>query len=303
VTAPRILVLGAGGQVGRALLARAAAASMPVFGLSRRELDIVDRRAIAEILARVDAPVVVNAAGYTAVDRAEKEVAAAFRVNRDGAGWVAEACARQNRTLIHLSTDYVFDGVKGAPYAIDDPIAPLNAYGASKAAGEMLVRGAGDGHVILRTAWVHSPWGHNFVRSVIARVRAGQPLRVVDDQRGSPTAADEIARAVLLLASRLPDPTLSGIHHWTGNGVATWFDVAVIVTRTLQAAGGPAVDVERIGTPDWPTAARRPPYSVLDCGRLTGLLGIMPGEWSAGVVESVHGAIETRRAPPAAFAS
>jgi dTDP-4-dehydrorhamnose reductase len=303
MTAPRILVLGASGQVGRALLARAASARMPVFGLSRRELDILDRRAVAEILARIDAPIVVNAAGYTAVDRAEKEAATAFRINRDGVGWVAEACARQNRVLVHLSTDYVFDGAKGAPYAVDDPIAPINAYGASKAAGEMLVLGAGAGHVVLRTAWVHSPWGNNFVRSVIARVRGGQPLGGVGDQGGSPTAADEVARAVLLLASRLPDPALGGIHHWAGNGVATWFDVATTVTTTLHAAGGPAANVERIGTAEWPTAARRPPYSVLDCSRLVSLLGATPGEWPAGVVDSVHGAIETRRAPPAAFAS
>jgi dTDP-4-dehydrorhamnose reductase len=303
MTPPRILVLGANGKIGRAVLARASAARVAVFGLTRRELDILDRRAVGDILARIDAPIVVNAAAYTAVDRAEKEPAATFRVNRDRAGWVAEACARQNRVLVHLSTDYVFDGVKGAPYDVDDPVSPINVYGASKAAGEMLVQAAGGDHVILRTAWVHAPWGNNFVRSVIARARAGQPLRVVCDQRGSPTAATEVARAVLLLTERLPDPALLGIHHWAGSGVASWFDVATTALQALRTAGGPAVAAEPIGTADWPTAARRPPYSVLECGRLIGLLGAAPADWAIGVVESVHGALDDGRTPPSAFAS
>lgn len=308
MSAPRILVLGAGGQVGRALLARAASARMPIFGLTHRELDILDRRALEEVLARIDAPVVVNAAGFTGVDRAEREAASCFRVNRDGVGGVADVCTRQNRTLIHLSTDYVFDGAKGEAYGVDDATAPINVYGASKAAGEMLVRAASEAHVILRTAWVHAPWGNNFVRSVIARVRQGQPLRVVNDQRGSPTAADEVARAVLLLAGRLTDrnpvdPALRGIHHWAGNGVATWFDVAKVVVQALRTAGGPAASVQSIGTAEWPTTARRPPYSVLDCSRLSALLGTAPADWPAGVVDSVQGALDERRAPPTAFAS
>ncbi len=303
MSAPRILVLGAGGQVGRALLARAASARMPIFGLTRRELDILDRRALEEILARIDAQVVVNAAGFTGVDRAERDAASCFRVNRDGVGGVADVCARQSRTLIHLSTDYVFDGAKGEAYGVDDATAPINVYGASKAAGEMLVQAASDGHVILRTAWVHAPWGNNFVRSVIARVRQGHPLRVVNDQRGSPTAADEVARAVLLLAVRLPDPALRGVFHWAGNGVATWFDVAKVAVQALRTAGGPAANVESIGTAEWPTAARRPSYSVLDCSRLSALLGTTPADWPAGVVDSVHGALDERRAPPTAFAS
>lgn len=303
MTPPRLLVLGANGQVGRALLARAAIGRLAAFGLARRELDILDRRAAGEMLAQIDAPVVVNAAAYTEVDRAEKEAATAFRVNRDGAGWVAEVCAQQNRTLIHLSTDYVFDGAKGAPYDVDDAIAPLNVYGASKAAGEMLVRAAGERHIVLRTAWVHAPWGRNFVRSVIGRVRAGQKLRVVGDQRGSPTAADEVARAILALAARLPDPALGGVHHWAGNGVATWFDVASLVVETLRAAGGPAASLERIDTADWPTAARRPSYSVLDSGRLAALLDTAPADWRAGVADSVHGALEQRHLRDGVFAS
>lgn len=303
MTAPRLLVLGANGQLGRALLARAASARLPVFGLARGELDILDRRAVEEILARIDAPVVVNAAGYTDVDRAETEPAAAFRVNRDAAGWIAECCARQGRTLIHLSTDYVFDGSKDAPYAPHDPVAPINVYGASKAAGELLVRAADDRHVILRTAWLHAPWGNNFVRSVIDRARAGRKLRVVGDQRGSPTAAGDVARAILLMAERMPDPALGGIRHWAGTGVATWHDVATVALQALRAAGGPAVAVERVGTADWPTAARRPPYSVLDCSRLIGLLGATPADWAEGVAETVHGALDARRAPSSAFVS
>jgi dTDP-4-dehydrorhamnose reductase len=303
VTPPRLLVLGANGQIGRAILARTALGRIPAFGLARRELDILDRRAVGEMLAQIDAPVVVNAAAYTDVDRAEKEAATAFRVNRDGAGWIADACAQQNRTLIHLSSDYVFDGAKGTPYGVNDPIAPLNTYGASKAAGEILVRAAGERHIVLRTAWVHAPWGRNFVRSVIGRVRAGQKLRVVCDQRGSPTAADEVARAVLALAGRLPDPALGGIYHWAGGGVATWFDVASVVIETLRAAGGPASSIERIGTTESATAARRPPYSVLDCGRLAALLDTVPAEWRTGVADSVHGALEQRHARDGVFAS
>jgi dTDP-4-dehydrorhamnose reductase len=260
-----------------------------VFGLSHRELDILDRGAVAEALSRVDAPIVVNAAAYTAVDAAESDPAGAFRANRDGAGWLADACARQGRTLIHLSTDYVFDGAKEEPYRIDDRVAPLNVYGASKAAGETLVRCASPAHVVLRTAWVHAPWGRNFVRSVIERVRSGERLRVVYDQRGSPTAADEVARAILLLAERLPDPALGGVHHWAGRGVATWYDVAKVAAQALRAAGGPAAALERIATADRPTAARRPAYSALDCSELAGLLGAEPDAWRSGVAASARG--------------
>jgi dTDP-4-dehydrorhamnose reductase len=303
VSAPRVLVLGAGGQVGRALLARAASARTAIFGLTRQELDIVDRRAAEEILARIDAPIVVNAAAYTAVDRAEREAASCFRVNRDAAGGIADICTRQSRVLIHLSTDYVFDGSKGRPYGVEDAVAPINVYGASKAAGESLVRASSDAHIVLRTSWVHAPWGNNFVRSVITRMRQGQPLRVVNDQRGSPSAADEVARAALLLAARLPDRTLGGVHHWTGNGVTTWFEVAKLVVQTFSALGGPAANVEAIGTAEGPSMARRPPYSVLDSSRLGTLLGVAPAEWPAGVVDSVHGMLDERRARPTAFAS
>ncbi len=234
---PRLVVLGAGGQIGRALLLRAAATGVPAFGLTRGELDILERRRVAETLARIDAPIVVNAAAYTAVDRAEQEPAAAFHVNRDAAGWVAEACAAQGRTLVHLSTDYVFGGTSSTPYETDAAIAPLNVYGASKAAGEALVLASAPQHVVLRTAWVHAPWGANFVRAVVERIRGGKSLRVVDDQRGSPTAADEVARAILLLTARLPDPALGGVQHWA-SGIASWFEVAGVVVDTLRAANG-----------------------------------------------------------------
>jgi len=290
-----VLVTGAGGQVGRALCGILPGAGWQVRALPRPELDITDAGAVRRAVRDVAA--VVNLAAYTAVDRAEAEPEAADRVNRVGAGQVALAAAAAGVPLIHLSTDFVFGGtVPGEdrrPFRETDPPAPLNVYGASKLAGEGAVLAACPQAVILRCAWIFSAHGRNFVRTIRQLGTERGRLRVVADQYGSPTAADDVAAAILavlalpaqtLPAQTLPAQTLparAGIYHFAGVPAASWYDLAV------AALAGTGCRVEPIATKDWPTAARRPDWSVLDSGRFATVFGLAPPHWCRGLAPVV----------------
>ena len=284
--APRLLVTGAGGQLGRELLRRGPKRGLVTIGRSRAELDITDPLAIERAIDAADADLVVNAAAYTAVDQAESEPERAHAVNELGPRRLAQACAARGLPLIHVSTDYVFDGAKAEGYVEDDPVAPLGVYGASKEAGERAIREELPAHVILRTAWVYSAHSRNFVLTMLQLAAKQDELKVVGDQRGSPTFAGELAEAILTIANRLDgSPALHGTFHFAGAGVTSWAGFAQGVMELCLPAGAKAPVVVPIATAEFPRPARRPANSVLLCGKLGRVYQIEPRPWREALAE------------------
>jgi len=275
----RVAVIGRQGQLARAL-AELSGDDVAVTCIGRPQLDLAQPESIAAALQSLAADIVINAAAYTAVDKAESEADLAFRINRDGAAAVAEACANRKLPLIHLSTDYVFAGDQPEPWSEADPCQPQSVYGASKLAGEQAVQAAWPAAVILRTAWVHSPFGNNFVRTMLRLSTERDRLRVVADQHGSPTYAPDLAVAILAMAKQGKS---GGIFHLAGAGAATWHDVAV---ETMRAAGR-SVPVDAISTADYPTPAKRPANSVLETAKIAAVYGIRLPPWQDGVQRCV----------------
>ncbi|QUD89295.1 dTDP-4-dehydrorhamnose reductase [Phenylobacterium montanum] len=276
---PRLLVIGAQGQVATSL--RQAAARYPnltVIASDRSQIDLAQPEHIAASIAAIHPDIVINPAAYTAVDRAESEPDLAFAINRDGAAQVARAAAAIGAPVIHLSTDYVFDGTKPSAYVEDDPPGPRSVYGRSKLAGELEVAAANPQHIILRTAWVYSPFGSNFLRTMARLASERDLVRVVDDQIGCPTSADDIADAVLALAERIAssgwDPAFAGVTHLAGPDAMSWRAFAEEIMLGLAARGQPSAKVEPIPSSAYPTAAARPANSRLACDRLADIFGL-----------------------------
>lgn len=257
-----VLVTGAAGQLGRALVATAPE-GIHLVAVSRDELDIGDAAAVAAQLAQRRPDLLINAAAYTAVDRAEQERDAAFRTNGDAPGVLAGVCAERDVRLFHVSTDFVFDGLASSPYATDATTAPLGVYGQSKLAGEQAVQSIGTDALILRTGWVYGAVGHNFMHTMLRLHAERDTISVVADQVGTPTHARTLARALWAAAAR---PALQGIYHWSDAGVCSWYDFAVAIGEEALAAGllERSATVQPIATEDYPTPASRPAYSVLD---------------------------------------
>ncbi|KAF0193029.1 MAG: dTDP-4-dehydrorhamnose reductase [Gammaproteobacteria bacterium] len=287
-----MLVTGCGGQVGTELLRRARAHGIDVIGLSHQELDITRSDQVDAALSRLPVTVVVNAAAYTAVDRAEHDKAAAFAVNRDGPANLAQFCTGQGIPLIHISTDYVFDGNKPGPYTENDPVAPLGVYGASKAAGEQAVRELAPKHVILRTAWVYSAHGHNFVKTMLRLGRERDEIGVVADQVGCPTAAGEIAVAIITVIKAMQaggDPW--GTYHFCAAGQASWYQFACRIFEIASRYRPYPVTVKPIPGTAYPTPVRRPANSVLDCSRIEETFDLDRRPWPgplADVLGEIH---------------
>lgn len=284
---PKILVTGANGQVGWELMRRAEKFGVTAVGTERAELDITDVSAVDAVIIPGAFDVVVNAAAYTAVDKAESEPDKAYAVNRDGPAHLAAACARAGIPLIHISTDYVFDGTKQGAYVEDDPINPINVYGASKAAGEQAVRERLDRHLILRTSWVYGVHGHNFVKTILRLAKERDELRVVADQWGCPTAAGDIAEVILGLVRRIGEEgeTGWGTYHYSGAGKTTWCGFAEAAVAQAVAQGGRNVTVKPITTAEYPTPAARPTSSIMDCSRIRYALAIEPRPWREALAE------------------
>jgi dTDP-4-dehydrorhamnose reductase len=286
--AQRILVAGRSGQIARAL------ASVPLPGgfalecRGRESLDLLDPARTIREVAQSGADIVINAAAYTAVDKAESEPDLAFRLNRDGAAALAEGAAACGAALIHISTDYVFDGTKPTPYREDDPVGPVSVYGASKEAGERVVQERIDRHVILRTAWVYSRSGEgSFVRAML-RLGAERPeLRIIDDQHGTPTAAGDAACAMITIAAALAAGKADGYgtFHYCNTGSTTRFGQAKFIFDWLAARGHKVPRLTPIPTSAYPMPARRPANSVLDCGRIGEVYGILPRAWEVSMAE------------------
>ena len=284
----RALVTGAGGQVGRELVLRVPGGA-DVVALDRAGLDLTDADAVAAAVAAYRPDVVLNAAAYTAVDRAEGEAALAFAVNRDGAARLAAACAAHGAALLHLSTDYVFDGTKPTPYAEDDPASPLGVYGRSKWEGEEAVRERLDRHVIVRVAWVFGPHGHNFVKTMARLAQDREELRVVADQRGGPTPAGAIADALWAIAGQIAEGREAwGTVHFCGAPATTWHGLAEAAIAEARALGPVACRrVLPIATADYPTPAARPANSVLACDRIAERWGLAQPDWRPYIGETV----------------
>jgi dTDP-4-dehydrorhamnose reductase len=288
----RIAVTGRHGQVAQALRERAAAAAMEVCVLARPEFDLTRPDAVDAALARLKPDAIVNAAAYTAVDQAETEPELAHAINAEGAGAVARAAAQLGIPIVQLSTDYVFDGSLDRPYREDDPTGPLGVYGASKLAGERAVARATPEHVILRTSWVVSPFGKNFVRTMLALARQRDEIRVVSDQFGAPTSALDIADGIFSIISNLQAtpaaPELRGVFHMTGGGATNWAEFAEAIFAQSSAAGGPSARVIPIPTKEYPTPARRPANSRLDNARLAAAHGVQLPDWRQSLAPCIE---------------
>ncbi|MBB5752405.1 dTDP-4-dehydrorhamnose reductase [Prosthecomicrobium pneumaticum] len=288
-----VLVAGRTGQVARALQRAAVARGVPLVALGRPDLDVTDAASIAAALAAHRPSLLVNAAAWTAVDRAETEEAAAFAVNAEGPRLLARAAAAAGIGFIHLSSDYVYDGGGNNPRDESNPVAPLSAYGRSKAAGDAAALDAyAEGTVILRTSWVHDPEGQNFIRTMLRLSQERAVIRVVADQHGAPTAASSLAAAILAIAAAIEAEGLAGragVFHAADAGCTNWAEIARTALAEGRAFGLKAARIEEISTADYPTPAPRPLNSRLDCRRLAETWGIVLPDWRQGVAATIHG--------------
>ena len=286
-----VLITGANGQLGQELVRLGQAFDAEVHSCGRQQLDITDENRIQQILMRFSPDVVINAAAYTHVDRAEDESDLAYAVNKNGPAALARYCAANGLALIHISTDYVFDGTKGRPYRESDPVAPLSVYGHSKAQGESSIRSVLTRHIIVRTSWLYGVHRPNFVKTILKLATEKTVLRVVADQFGSPTSAADLAQAVLTIAKKISanEKFDWGTYHFCGKGITTWHGMAEKIIELAAAHTDlTARQVEAITTAQWPTPAKRPLYSVLDCTRLTNQFGIEPQPWQQSLQKTIE---------------
>lgn len=285
----RILQFGVTGQLARELLTQAKDFDVEITALSRADADFANPQAVVQRVRGAEADLVVLAAAYTAVDLAESERELAFRVNAETPAAIAVALGPDGPPLVQISTDYVFDGSKGSPYLETDAPAPLNVYGASKLEGERAILAAHPRSLILRTSWVVSSHGKNFVKTMLRLAGEGKPLKVVADQFGRPTAARDLARFILSQADRLakaaPGDPVFGVHHFANAGEVSWKQLAEGVFDLALGAAAPVVGAS--ATADWPAPARRPLRGILDTGKLERTFGVHPRPWREAVAEIV----------------
>ena len=286
-----ILVTGAKGQVGRELINKGMLSGWKMVGIDLQEVDITDAAAVSKYLGPMDLEIVVNAAAFTAVDAAETEVEAAFAVNRDGAANLADICAEKKIPLIHISTDYVYDGMKKGAYLESDMVSPQGVYARSKAQGDAAVVDRLKAHIILRTAWVYSVHGHNFVKTMLRLFREKESVSVVEDQYGSPTNASDIAEAILHIIGHIQrnKETQWGVYHYTGQGKTNWYGFAKKVYELAAPLDTFSLkELKPIPSSAYPTPARRPANSVLDCTKIQEMFGITPAPWEESLRCMIH---------------
>ena len=276
-----ILIFGGNGQLGQELARAAQTHGVALTAMSRGDADITNVEQVEAAIRRYQPRVVVNAAAYTAVDKAEDEADLAMRINAEGPAVLAAACRAADIALVHISSDYVFDGRKESPYRENDPVAPIGVYGRSKAAGESAVRNGTRKHVILRTAWVYGEFGSNFLKTILRLAGERDELRVVADQHGNPTATAALASAILRIAPQLhSDDTPWGTYHLSGAGVTSWHGFAEWIVSAQAAHTNRKPAVVPITTRDYPTRAARPANSALDCTLIRQVFGITPNAWT-----------------------
>ncbi len=278
----KILITGADGQLGRELINQGQLKGFSVQAPSEDDMDITDLEKIDRCMAFHQPEVVINAAAYTQVDKAESEAALAFAVNTTGSANLARMCAKNKTPLVHISTDYVFDGQKGTSYLETDTISPVGVYGRSKAEGEIEIRSHLKEHIILRTSWLYGIHGHNFAKTILKLATTKPKIRVVADQYGSPTNAADLAQTILIISDRMQfnNDVDWGTYHYCGQGVISWYNFAEkIVGLARLYADVKTTRIEPIATADYPTRALRPIYSALDCSRIQKHFGINPKPW------------------------
>ncbi len=285
-----ILITGAHGQVGRELTDQGRCEGLRVWPTDVDDLDITDQPQVAAFIKQHRIDLVANAAAYTAVDRAETESDLCWRINRDGPATLAQICAAAEIPLVHISTDYVYNGHNTSPYHEDDPVAPTGVYGASKASGDQEIQHHLVQHIILRTAWLYSVHGHNFVKTMLRLARERETLAVIDDQIGCPTSAADLAKAILEIVNQIESrrTTAWGIYHYSGGGQTTWYGFA----QTIFELAAPYErftlrNLRPITSAEYPTAATRPHYSVLDCSKIKQHFDISPVPWQTSLERTI----------------
>jgi dTDP-4-dehydrorhamnose reductase len=298
----KVLVVGHRGMLAQALIRCLQHAGLTALSQGRPGLDITQAESIQKALAALQPDLVINAAAYTSVDQAESETAQAFAVNRDGAAHVADGCQEIGIPLIHVSTDYVFDGTGRRSYREEDRPAPLGVYGESKWQGEVAVRVRLREHLIVRTAWVYSRHGHNFLQTMLRLARERTVLRVVDDQYGCPTWSWDLATALVTMGQRIVqdrDRVPWGTYHYCGAGQTTWYGFAQAIIKAAQAFEPLKVrEIVPIPTTAYPTPAQRPANSVLDCAKVRTVFGIAPRPWQESVQECIQEIYTRTPTPP-----
>ena len=285
-----IAIIGSNGQLGWELLRRAEHRGREALALDLPEIDIIQPASIKDNLSSKNLSLVINAAAYTAVDRAESEPDQAYAVNRDGPANLADYCQQSALPLIHISTDYVYDGSKAGSYCEDDAVAPLGVYGQSKEAGESEVRRRIQAHLIIRTAWLYGVHGHNFVNTMLRLGKERKTIRVVDDQRGCPTYAADLASAILSMTDGILSgkKTPWGTYHYCGGGSTTWYGFAEAIFKIAKKHEAFSVkEVIPITTGEYPTAVKRPMNSVLDCSKIERNFGICPRSWEQSLTDMI----------------
>ena len=287
----KILVIGAKGQLGWELCEKGLKAGFDIVPLGSEQLDITDSKNVHYHVSDIRPVLVINAAAYTAVDKAELEPEKAFLVNNQGPANLADACKKQGIPLIHISTDYVFNGKNKNPYLETDPVSPLGIYGKSKAQGENEVRERLREHIIIRTAWLYGVKGKNFVKTILNLAKDRESIKVVADQYGCPTYASDLAQAILAIASSFKkgQDIIWGTYHFTGVGVTAWHGFAQEIVRIAKLHVQLAVkNVEPIPTSEFPTPVQRPANSSLDCSLLAKNFGINPRPWKTSLQDMLE---------------
>ncbi|QTA83064.1 dTDP-4-dehydrorhamnose reductase [Desulfonema limicola] len=286
----KILVIGSKGQLGHELVNHCKNSGIKVSGFDLPEIDISSRDQVEKIISDTAPSLVINAAAYTLVDKAESDEITAYAVNKTGPGNIAESCRKTGIPLIHISTDFVFDGKKNNPYLESDKVSPLSVYGKSKAAGDDAVRDILNQHIIIRTSWLYGVYGNNFVKTMIRLGKERDELNVVADQYGCPTCAADLARAVLSTAAHIHDKkeTIWGTYHYCGKGITSWHGFTEAI---LEYAGQhiplKTKKVNAITTAEYPTPAKRPSYSALDCTRIQENFGISQESWKESLKKTI----------------
>lgn len=279
-----VVVVGSAGMLGGDVVESFKGAGLEIAALGRRDIDITKRESVRLALGRIDAPrLLINCAAYTAVDKAESEPEAAFAANRDGPANLADECKRLGIPLIHISTDYVFNGKSNRPYKEEAAADPINIYGMSKWQGEEVVRSRLTEHIIVRTSWLYGSRGRNFVKTILALGTQREELKVVADQFGCPTWSFDLAGCLVRIAERAlldTEKVLWGTYHFCGAGVATWYDFAsAVLDEVAQRQTTRVARVSPVPSSSYPTLAARPWYSALDCGKIEVSFGVAPPPW------------------------
>lgn len=288
----RVLVVGSNGMLGRDLMSTLVQTEYTVFGLDIPQIDITRQHALSAVVQGLSPALIINCAGYTAVDKAEQETELAFSINRAGSANLATVCHDQSIPLIHISTDYVFDGTGRRPYRESDLASPIGVYGRSKWEGEEGVRDRLREHLIVRTAWLYGVQGNNFVKTILRLSREKEQIRVVADQFGCPTWARDLAEGLVRMATLISDDPASvqwGTYHFCGQGQTTWHGFAeAIVAEGRRREALKVQQVVPVTTAEYPTPAARPSWSVLDCRKLEENFGIVPRPWQTGLSEMME---------------